>query len=89
MSLNYRRGLHRAWAVGAILWVAAVAYDMADTMMFMQRFRAERGMPQEDPLTAFGIGDFLLWGLAPPLAVLIGGHLLAWILHGFRPQGNG
>lgn len=86
MSLNYRRGLHRAWLVATVVWVTAVAYDQVETMLYMRRFREERGLPPESFWAAFGFDDFLLWGIAPPLAALVAGHFLAWILKGFRLQ---
>jgi len=77
-DMNWKRGLFRTWLVGTAIWIAAVIYMVVaswpvdlDTSRFTPQVRAHVLLASE-------------WALGPPIAVLIAGLVLGWILRGFR-----
>lgn len=95
MTVNWRRGLWRAWIVLSIIWVSLVVVVVGvafgwwvDSTGFGYTDLVVSGSnsPPDDLVSPDNvrIGRVLLVAVVPPLLLLMSGAATFWIISGFR-----
>jgi hypothetical protein len=82
LNLNYRRGILRLWVVASFIWLTAVLI-LKDYSCWWRRG------PWCGFWTLSTYLDDALILLGPPLALIVAGQLLFWIISGFGNSSNG
>jgi hypothetical protein len=90
-NMNTRRGLLRLWLVLSILWLAAVSihaysegYPPPPPGSILVPRPGDLGEVEVWGRAVLIDEQLVAWAFGPPLAVLIIGAALAWVVAGFR-----
>jgi hypothetical protein len=81
-SVNWRKGLFRAWLFLSLVWTIVVV--IFSVLLFrIENLRLNPEFGDLVPVTFEQVILISIVSLLPPLALLILGHSLAWIVKGF------